>query len=121
MINNMWHPLETNQQLDEVVKNSFKNPQLIFKYSSRCSVSDMAFQRFEKEWHSENIEHITPVFLDILSFRSISNAVESFFKVRHESPQILLIKNGECVFHASHFGIDCKEITIYDQEVSSNS
>ena len=49
-------------------------------------------------------------FLDLIKFLSISNQIAQDFMVYHESPQILVIKNGECIYDESHSGIDMEAI-----------
>ena len=49
-------------------------------------------------------------FLDLIKYRSVSNRIADDFKVYHESPQILVIKNGECIYDESHSGIEMEEI-----------
>lgn len=82
---------------------------LIFKHSTRCSVSMMAKKRFELDW--EVIPEDTNLyFLDLISHRAISAQIAETFHVHHESPQILLIKNGDCVLDASHSDISADEV-----------
>ncbi|MDH5366636.1 MAG: bacillithiol system redox-active protein YtxJ [Cyclobacteriaceae bacterium] len=100
-----WEHLENEDQLQHVLEKSSEKTQLIFKYSSTCSLSSMMFNRFENDWQPLTTENINPVFLDILSYRNISNKIENILKVRHESPQILVIQDGKCVYDSSHMGI----------------
>lgn len=100
-----WEHLESEDQLHHVLKKSSEKIQLIFKYSSTCSLSSMMFNRFENDWKSHTTGNINPVFLDILSYRNISNEIENILKVRHESPQVLVIQAGKCVYNSSHMGI----------------
>ena len=102
-----WNILNNREQLDDLVKKSQQNPQLIFKYSSRCSISDVIKHRLEKSEISLPVEFY---FLDLIAYRELSNLIARIFDVRHESPQVLLIKNGECVYDASHFEIRMGEI-----------
>lgn len=102
-----WNHLTSEAQLDQIIAASAQKPQAIFKHSTRCSISSVALQRMEKGTAPEGIDFW---FLDLLQYRSISNAVAQRFGVAHESPQILLIKNGECVFDESHLGISLAEI-----------
>lgn len=97
-----WIDLNDVQQIAELKENSYKIPQLIFKHSTRCSISQMALSRFERSWSNSDI---VCYFLDLLKFRSISNLIEIEFEVEHQSPQVLLIKNGQCVYHESHNAI----------------
>lgn len=82
---------------------------LIFKHSTRCSVSAMAKRRFEMDW-SVIPEDTALYFLDLISYRDISAQIAETFQVHHESPQILLIKNGDCVLDASHSDISADEV-----------
>ena len=102
-----WIPLNDMHQLDLIEQNSFNTPQVIFKHSITCSISKMALARMER---SEAPDNIAFYYLDLLNNRSISNAIAEKFKVYHESPQVLIIKNGECTFDESHGGIQMEEI-----------
>lgn len=83
---------------------------VIFKHSTRCSISLMAKKHFELDWDS--IPANTPLyFLDLISHRDISAYVAETFQVHHESPQMLLIKDGECILDSSHGDISVEEIT----------
>lgn len=107
MIN--WIPLESSQQLDEIVKLSSSTPCLVFKHSTRCSISSMAKSRLEKSWDFSG-EDLKPYYLDLIQFRSISNEIAERFGIHHESPQILLIRNGACTYDASHLDISVAEL-----------
>ena len=102
-----WIPLKTIEELDLIQQKSFTNPQVIFKHSTRCSISSMALGRLEREESPLNIDFY---FLDLIAFRNISNAVSEKFQVPHQSPQILVIKNGRCIFDESHNSIFMDEI-----------
>ncbi len=99
-----WHTLNAIDQLNEIVVASKTKPVIIFKHSTTCSISRMALKTFEKEFDLQ--EEVTPYFLDLLSYRAISNEIASKFEVVHQSPQLLLIKNGKAIYNASHENID---------------
>ena len=101
-----WKPLTDIGQLDEIVDLSNEKPVAIFKHSTRCSISRMALKQFENEFDLE--DKIAPYFLDLLNHRDISNEIAVRFSVEHQSPQILLIKNGKAIFATSHSDIDAK-------------
>ena len=105
-----WNELRTLEQVDQIVEESKSAPVLIFKYSSRCSVSRMALDRLERKWKAGETRNPKPYFLDLLSHRDTSRRVESQFDVPHESPQVLLIEGGVSVYDESHFGIDYDQI-----------
>ena len=102
-----WIPLIDEQQLEEIKTNSSNKPQLIFKHSSRCSISSMARNRLDKNEFPEGIDFY---FLDIINHRNISNKIANDFQVHHESPQVLLINKGACIYNESHSGIQMDEI-----------
>ncbi len=102
-----WINFTNEEQLKEIKDRSKIIPQLIFKHSTRCSISSMIKSRLEKKLAPESIEFY---YLDLIQFRSISNKVAEEFNVFHESPQVLLIKNGDCVYDESHSGITMEEL-----------
>lgn len=102
-----WVNLTSIDQLNEI--KSASGYSLIFKHSTRCSISLMAKKNFEFDW--DVIPSDTKLFfLDLISYRDISNQVAEVFQVTHQSPQILLIKDGECVLEASHSDISAEEV-----------
>ena len=104
-----WLELQSSQDVDALVSRSFTIPCLIFKHSTRCEISAIAKYRMEDDWSFDE-DALEPYFLDLLSFRSISNYVAEAFSVHHESPQALIIYKGECVFDVSHLDISVPEL-----------
>ncbi|HSN08186.1 MAG TPA: bacillithiol system redox-active protein YtxJ [Hanamia sp.] len=102
-----WIPLQDEKQLDEIVANSNTIPQVIFKHSTRCAVSSMAKNRLDR---MEAPEGVNFYILDLIRHRNISNKIASDFGVSHQSPQVLVINNGECIYNESHSGIIFDEI-----------
>ena len=103
-----WSALTDLQQLDAIVGESNENPVLIFKHSTRCSISRFALKQFEKEFDLEG--RIKTYFLDLLEHRDISNEISYRFNVPHQSPQILLIKEGISVYDTSHDDIQVNSL-----------
>ena len=103
-----WINLTDLGQLDEIVALSNEKPAVIFKHSTRCSVSRMALKQFETEYDLE--DKVDVYFLDLLEHRDISNAIATRFGVFHQSPQLLLIKDGKSVYDVSHSDIDAEEL-----------
>jgi len=99
-----WIPLENIAQLTEISTLSFEKPVVLFKHSTRCSVSRMALKEFENDFHLSS--KVTPYFLDLLEHRAISNEIATRFGVVHQSPQLILIRDGKAVYDTSHSGID---------------
>ena len=102
-----WIILEKEKQLDEIINDSVTIPQVIFKHSTRCATSAMAKNRLDKNSAPAGINFY---FLDLIKHRDLSNKIADYFKVYHQSPQVLVIKNGKCVFNESHSGIVFDEI-----------
>ena len=105
-----WVLLTHLSQLEELKVVSETKPVLIFKHSTRCSISRMALKQFENEFDLQ--EKIIPYFLDLITYREISNAIASEFAVVHQSPQLLLIQNGKSVYDVSHDAIDAQALKI---------
>jgi len=106
-----WIPLESISQLDDIASISNEKAVLIFKHSTRCSVSRMVLKQFENEFKLE--ESITPYFLDLLEHRDVSNEITSRFEVQHQSPQLLVIQAGKVVYSASHENIDAGSLKMF--------
>lgn len=98
-----WKLLTNVSQLDDIIAQSSLNPVLIFKHSTRCGISRMTLKRFENEFNLS--ARVTPYFLDLLQYREISDAVAQRLGVVHQSPQLLLIKDGKSIYNASHEAI----------------
>ena len=101
--------MSSPDQLDVIREESKSNPILIFKHSSRCSVSQLALDRLQRKWDAQAGD-IKPYILDLIAFREISNRIADQFRVEHESPQVLLIRNGDAIYDRSHFDIEFGDI-----------
>lgn len=105
-----WNKLTQAGQLAEIKALSESTPVMIFKHSTRCSVSSMSLDRLLRKWKNGDEEKVVPYFLDLIANRELSNLVAREFGVPHESPQVLVIKNGEVIYDNSHYGISYPEI-----------
>ncbi len=101
-----WTPLNDMNQLEAIKNASFENPQIIFKHSTRCNVSADAFRLMETS-------DLSAWYLDLLAFRAISNQIAEDFEVKHQSPQIIIIKNGKAIYNESHWRIKPEVIKNY--------
>jgi bacillithiol system protein YtxJ len=97
--------IETKAHLEALIADSFKRPQLIFKHSTRCSISRFVLADFTAHFTYSSDEFVAH-YLDLLNYREISNEIADHFEVVHQSPQLLVVKNGKVVAHASHEGIN---------------
>lgn len=102
-----WIELTEQSQIDLIKEKSKEKPQVIFKHSTRCSISSVAKSRLER---SASFPDADFYFLDLIQYRSVSDKVSELFSVYHESPQVLVIRNGECIYDESHSSISMDEI-----------
>ena len=108
-----WIPLTKKEQLLIIEEASYQQPVMIFKHSTICSTSALVLDRLERQWQGDEMGGLTSYFLDLLKYRSISNQISIDFNLRHESPQLLLVKLGRVTYHDSHFGIDYQKLVSY--------
>jgi|TARA_B110000259_G_scaffold81794_1_gene95637 bacillithiol system protein YtxJ len=97
-----WNNLNSVEQLSEIDEKSKTKTQIIFKHSTRCSVSSFAKRILTSEYTEEVQNKVDVYYLDLIAFREISQEIASRYSVMHESPQILVINNGACSYNASH-------------------
>ena len=99
-----WIPLVSSEQIRDIAEGSWKRPQIIFKHSTTCGISRMDLNRFTAKYNVSEGQ-LNLYFLDLKSYREVSNEVSRVFDIVHESPQLLIIKEEKVVAHASHGGI----------------
>ena len=104
-----WNALTESKQLDEIIANSSNKYQAIFKHSTRCGVSSGVLKQFERQEEDGSIDFY---YLDLLSYRPISDEITTKFGVMHQSPQLIVLKNGEVSVHGSHY--DIMSVTLED-------
>jgi bacillithiol system protein YtxJ len=107
MIN--WKNLSSISDLDDADKVSYENDVLLFKHSTTCSISHMAKMRLESSWNLS--DKLIPYYLDLKTFRNVSETISEKYQVHHESPQVIIIRKGECIYDASHLDISIEEIS----------
>jgi bacillithiol system protein YtxJ len=100
-----WNNLTNTEQLEQIDRESEARAVLIYKHSTRCGISSTALGRIERRFREEDAEKLKPYFLDLLQYRELSQEVARRYNVGHESPQVLVIRNGKCIFTESHMGI----------------
>ena len=104
-----WNDLTQIDQIQYIIQASYSRPQVIFKHSTSCTISSMAKMRIESKWTDIN-KDVDLYYLDLISYRNLSNHIADTFSVYHESPQIILIKDGEAEYDSSHFDISVEEL-----------
>lgn len=104
-----WISIDSPDAVDQIKQQSFQIPCLILKHSTTCNISAIAKFRLEDDWDFNAIS-LQPYYLDLLRYRPVSAYIADTFEVHHESPQVLLISNGVCIYDASHLDITVEEI-----------
>lgn len=103
-----WISLTNTDELQFIKEKSFQKPQVLFKHSTRCGTSSLVLNRLQR---AAEVPDADFYFLDLIRHRDVSDKIAHLFNVYHESPQVLLIKNGECLYEESHLGIDMYELS----------
>jgi len=102
-----WIHLTAEDQLQKIIVKSQERLQVIFKFSSCCHFSEVVFQRLQKNFCPGEIDFN---FLDLTNYKYISEKISETFGIPHQSPQILVIHQGQCIFHESHSEISLERI-----------
>jgi bacillithiol system protein YtxJ len=102
-----WNELSSESQFLQLLED--KKPFAVFKHSTRCSISSMAKSRIERDYDLSEDE-LSLYYLDLIQFRNISNLIAEKTTVVHQSPQLIVVKNGVVIYHASHNSISVDEV-----------
>lgn len=105
-----WNVLDQISQINTINEESKYMPVMLFKHSTRCSISDLALNRIESNWKEGDNGCIKPYYLDLITNRDISDFIAEAYNIEHQSPQVLVILNGQCVYHESHTNIRYADI-----------
>lgn len=103
-----WIHIESVDQLNDILNTDNGQVKLFFKHSTRCSISSMALKFFESDWN--NPDTVDCFFIDLIAYRPVSNLISDLTKVEHQSPQVIVIKNQDVIYNASHQSIDVENI-----------
>ncbi len=102
-----WQRLTSVDQLKKVIESSAEKPVLLFKHSTRCNISIMSLNSFQRHWEGTS-EKIEIYYLDLLNYRDVSNAIAQETGITHQSPQVIVLKNKQVVYTATHSSIDAR-------------
>lgn len=111
-----WEALTTFNE-EQIRLQSKEKAVIIFKHSIRCSISAMVLNRLERQWNSSEMEGAVPYFLDLISYRQVSSAVAKTYNVVHQSPQVLVIQDGKCIYNSSHTDISYEKLKSLVKEI----
>jgi bacillithiol system protein YtxJ len=107
-----WLPLTSMDQLEEIKTLSKTESVFIFKHSTRCGISSMVIKQFEALFTEEH-QNLKVYYLDLLNYRDISDEVGYSFQVIHQSPQLIIVKNGVSVQNSSHYDVTLTDLTTF--------
>ena len=104
-----WSVLDSEETLDGILNDKSDKPIILFKHSTRCGISNSVKKQLEKDWHYK-VDECKFYYLDLLLHRDLSNKISESIVIQHESPQVILLRNGKVLHHASHSNIDIDRI-----------
>jgi len=105
-----WNKLEVAGQLAAINEESKTSKVMLFKHSTRCSISSMALNRIESNWKDNDNQLVKPYYLDLIAHRDVSTLIAQQYGIEHQSPQVLVISNGTCIYNESHNNIRYADI-----------
>jgi bacillithiol system protein YtxJ len=117
---NDWKIITEKSHLVEIENESYNKPVVIFKNSSRCGISQSMLMNFQEEMQQTNSGDISFYLLDIVKNRDISSIIAQQFNLNHESPQLLVIENGECNYYKNHWNISFSDLVKYIKDTKAN-
>jgi len=104
-----WNKIESEEDLAKALENSYHHRIAIFKHSTRCFISTTVLKNFEREIDNSN-DKLDLYYLDLLTYRAISNKISEDLGIRHESPQLIIIEDGKVINSSSHEDISISQI-----------
>ena len=111
-----WYNLGSITDLKAAIQYSNEQPILLFKHSTRCSISTSALERLKRNWNSSEV-NVRAFYLDLLNHKDVSAEIAGLLRVEHQSPQMILVKDGAAIFSASHMDIDFEAVKKYAPSV----
>src|SRR4029079_8837152 len=99
-----WKQLTSADEFSRLLQDTFQFPVIIFKHSTRCATSSVALDRINRDRKDEHGE-IDFYYLDVIQYRELSRMIADKLNIEHQSPQMLLLKDGKCVYDSSHLFI----------------
>lgn len=105
-----WKHLTDEKELGNILSPENEKVNLIFKHSTSCSISATALDRLTRKWNEDKMSGTETYYVDLLAYRNLSNEISRATGIAHQSPQVIVVKDGEVLYENSHFGIDYQEI-----------
>ena len=108
---NKFFEIDDRATLDSLITDSKQKPVIVFKHSTACSISSRAYREMEKVQADVNI-------LVVQSSRDVSRELANLTGVRHETPQVIVLRDGKAVWNASHFDVQAGAV---DEALASHT
>ncbi len=96
--------IDSISELESIVASGETNDIFIFKHSSRCGISAVVKSKFAKWLDSIEDKNVVLV-IDVIENRDLSKEIEKKLSIKHESPQLIWIRNWKVIWYGSHFEI----------------
>ena len=107
-----YSQLESRSEIDELIARSRETPVVFFKHSLTCPISGAAFRQYQRFLQDRpEGDRVVYTLIEIQNAREVSTEIAERTGVRHESPQALLMRDGEVVWHASHWSIKAEALS----------
>ena len=107
---NNFFRIDDHATLESVITDSKQKPVIVFKHSNACSISARAYREMEK------LDEVN--ILEVQSAREVSRELANLTGIRHETPQVIVLRDGKAVWNASHFDVKADDVL---KAVESNS
>jgi bacillithiol system protein YtxJ len=102
MANNFLR-IQDQKSLDRLFSESKQRPILLFKHSNSCPISSRAYREMEK------LDDVN--LLEVQTACELSREVAAITGVRHETPQVIVLKDGRAVWNASHYDVNANSVS----------
>jgi bacillithiol system protein YtxJ len=106
MVTSMKKPFTTiadAKDWEALLARSNTEPVIVFKHSSTCPVSAAAYAEMSRVETDVSL-------LVVQQARELSHEIASATGVRHESPQAIILRNGQAVWNASHWSVKAEAV-----------
>ena len=100
---NNFFRIDDQATLENLISDSTQKPVIVFKHSTACSISSRAYREMEKLEGQVNI-------LEVQSAREVSRELANRTGIRHETPQVIVLRDGKAVWNASHFDVKAADV-----------
>ncbi len=98
-----FNEIHDTEELDALIEKSNEQAIVLFKHSTTCPISAGVYQEISNADTDINL-------IVVQRARAVSTAIAEKTGVRHESPQAIILRNAEVVYHASHYDVTASDV-----------